>query len=200
MNDSARKIGFDAHTVQRDVPRRRRADLPAQLPPPSPEGCSCEELDAAERDMQAALDSFPALVPSGFHIEPRPFHLPRSIEWFGPYDAGVSLDSAVFAFWQARMALRTEESLAALIACRRWLRFYAVKRKTLDTALTSVALRNVVSFGIGEVAHGVIIAALDLEGFHVVQARDECGNLAAHACSNARLLATAYARALGDGR
>ena len=148
--------------------------------------------------MQAALDNFPALVPSGFYVEARPPLIPRSVEWMGRYDAGVSLDGATFAFWQARMAMRTEETLAALIATRAWLRSNTFRRKSLNKALDSERLRNVASFSVGEVSHGGLIAALDLEGFSVVQAKDEFGQPTAHAWSNARLKAAAYA--LGGGR
>jgi hypothetical protein len=90
------------------------------------------------------------------------------------------------------MAMRTEEALAAFIACRVWLRANAVKRKSLNKQLHSEKLRNVAAQHMGEVSHGVLIAALELEGFIVRQAIDIFGQPRANAWTNARLRAPAY--------
>ena len=122
--------------------------------PPTPDDYSPHQLDAAERDMQVALDGYPALTPSGFYVSPRPMAIPRSVEWFGPIDAVISREGEIFAFWQSRMAMRTEEALAAFISCRAWLRTHAVKRKSLSKGLDSEKLRNVAAQHIGVVDHG----------------------------------------------
>ena len=160
-------------------------------PPTSPDNYSLHDLDAAARDMQAALDDYPALTPSGFYVAPlQP--IPRSVEWFGPTCAVISRDSQIFEFWQSRMAMRTEEALAALIACRAWLRLNTTKQKSLNRELDSKKLQNVAAFHIGQISHGVLIAALALEHFTVKQAIDSFGQARANAWTNARLLAAAY--------
>ena len=118
--------------------------------------------------------------------------LPHSVEWFGPSDAIVTRESEMFAFWQDRMAMRTEEALAAFLACRAWLRANAVKRKSLNKQLDSEKLRNVAAAQIGAVSHGVLIAALELEHFSVKQAIDSYGQPKANAWTNAHLLAAAF--------
>jgi hypothetical protein len=165
---------------------------PRSLQPPSPEDYSPHQLDAAERDMQVALDGYPALTPPGFHIDPRPMAIPRSVEWFGPVDAVISRESKMFEFWRSRMAMRTEEALAAFIACRAWLRVNAVRRKSLNKQLDSEKIRNVAAQHIGGLSHGVLIAALELEGFIVKQTIDPFGQPTANAWTNARPLAAAY--------
>jgi hypothetical protein len=160
--------------------------------PCSPTHYSSHQLDAATRDMQVSLDDYPALTPDGFYVAPRPIALPRSVEWFGPANAVISRESEMFAFWQSRMAMRTEEALAAFIACRAWLRLNAVKQKSLNKELDSEKLRNVAAQHIGMVSHGVLIAALELEHFSVKQAIDSFGQPRANAWTNAHLLAAAY--------
>jgi hypothetical protein len=111
--------------------------------PPSPDDYSLHDLDAAESAMQAVLDAYPALTPSGFTVSPRPIAIPRSIEWVGPAAAVISRESELFAFWQDRMAMRTEEALAALLACRGWPRITTVKQKALNKQLDSEKIRNI---------------------------------------------------------
>jgi hypothetical protein len=102
-----------------------------------------------------------------------------------------SRESEMFAFWQDRMAMHTEEALAALLACRAWLRTYTVKQKSLNKQLDSEKLRNIATARIGAVDHGVLIAALDLERFTIQQVT-VFGQPRARAWANIRLLAAAY--------
>ena len=88
--------------------------------------------------------------------------------------------------------MRTEEALAALIACRAWLRANAVKRKSLDKEFNSEKLRNIAALHIGAISHGFVIAALDLERFTVRQAIDSIGQPTPNAWTNAHLPVAAY--------
>ena len=167
--------------------RIERNRSPLRLP--SPDDYSLPQLDAAERDMRAVLDVWPALTPSGFYVEPQPCPIPRSVEWFGPDNAVISRDNVTFAFWRSRMDMRTEEALAALIASRAWLNAYAIRLKTLDKKRLSQNLWFIAQRDLSRVSHGVFIAALDLEGFKVQQATDNLGQPTASAWTGARLKA-----------
>jgi hypothetical protein len=167
---------------------------------PCVEDYSPAQLDAAGRDMQAALDVWPALTPSGFHVAARPIAIPRSVEWLGPINAAISEDSETFGFWQSRMDMRTDEALAAFMACRAWLRANAVKRKSLNKQFRSEKLWRIAAQNLGEVSHGVFIAALDLEGFTVKQSIDCLGQPTANAWTNVALKAEFWKRTLRGRR
>jgi hypothetical protein len=188
--------------VNRPVEPPKDAKLAPTLDPaaktPNPANYPSHELDAAARDMQAMLDTWPSLTPAGFYVEEPPILIPRSVEWLGPANAAISEDSETFAFWQSRMAMRTEDALAASIRSRTWLKANVVKLKSLNKREHSESLRNIAARDIGEISHGVFIAALDLEYFKVVQAKDNLGRPMAHAYTDAALRAGYWRRALAS--
>jgi hypothetical protein len=75
-------MNTDIFKVEKPRDNARPAPDPAKRArtPPSPDDYSLHQLDAAQSDMQAVLDAYPALTPSGFNVNPRPIAIPRSVD------------------------------------------------------------------------------------------------------------------------
>jgi hypothetical protein len=121
--------------------------------PPAPEDQDPGELMEAVGLISALRAREPFLAMSGIREE-------------DTYSRDHGADAQA-AFQRERDALLWPVNVAALIASRQWLQYNSKKRKTINTKLSSYALKHIIEQDTGYICNGVCIAALLAEGYTI---------------------------------